>query len=388
MEKLFYSPVLVSLPPSHISTHSVETLPEILPSYPKKESFDSVDSDQENNSPNEKQEMIAITNTPQSRILTERREKRDFQTKQVLPNPRIKTQNLNQENQENLDPMLIEKRPATKQTSTRHYSNSKRESRLYSMIDRKPKKQTLADFLFVTKRKTDFGTLVTGQVLEDTLEIKNQSGQDIWVQLEVDCFNQDLQETEEYVYSLRRDYAQDYNDRHYVFMAADSTAYFRMAIKVPLVKSPLEIIGETRIMVQGLSGMHRIPMRCTALLPKIICPKELFHQQLKHNIIKLAIKAGGRKQESKMPLKNCSNVPVTLDFGFYAAPNKSYSCFVYPTCVTLPPNGMIVLTILVKNNSLQITGPNTSNQTVNQVLVGKIPDSSVFYTFPLSIDLY
>jgi len=406
MENLYHSPVLISFPPSHLAV-------DALSDNYLRNSVHRENSNSQELSSNQ-QELLLTPNVIQPRNTSERRSStttKILQTKQVPSISILQTQNLNinqenaRENQENLDPRVIEKRAAKKVSSQNRYPKSvypnnqisKRDTRLYTHQNlaesvprpRKVRKQCVEDFLLVTKRKTDYGTLVTGQILEDSLEIKNQSDQDIWVQIEVDCFNQDLQETEEYVYSIRRDYAQDYNDRHYLFMAAGSTACFKMAIKVPILKSNVEIIGETRIMVQGLPGLYKIPMRCTAILPKIACPKELYHQQLKQNIIRLAIKAAGRKQESKMPLKNFSNVPITLEFGFYTPKETSFNqkhlCLVYPNCITLPPNGMAVLTILVKGGQLE---DDEKIKTISQVLVGKIVDSSVFYSFPLSIDLY
>jgi len=407
MENLYHSPVLISLPTSHLAV-------DALSDNYMRNSVHQENSNSEELSTSQ-QELVLTPNIIKSRNVSERRSSttttKSLQTKQVPPNSIIKTPNLNinqenaRENQENLDPRVVEKRAAKKVSSQNRYPKSvypnnqisKRDTRLYSHQGfaesvprpKKVRKQCVEDFLLVTKRKTDYGTLVTGQVLEDSLEIKNQSDQDIWVQIEIDCFNQDLQETEEYVYSIRRDYAQDYNDRHYLFMAAGSAACFKMAIKVPLIKSNVEIIGETRIMVQGLPGMYKIPMCCTAILPKIVCPKELYCQQLKQNIVRLAIKAAGRKQESKMPLKNYSNIPITLEFGFYTPKetslNQKHLCLVYPNCITLPPNGMVVLTILVKGSQLEV---DEKIKTINQVLVGKIVDSSVFYSFPLSIDLY
>ena len=117
-------------------------------------------------------------------------------------------------------------------------------------------------------------------------------------------------------------------------MSPFSSASFKLALKAPSVKLDGVITGECKIGVQGVKGTSIIPMESVMLVPKIVCPKELYHTEYKCNIIKLAIKQG-KKQETKFPLKNLGDMPVTLDLSFYQPKNveedPQSQCLLHPS---------------------------------------------------------
>ena len=105
------------------------------------------------------------------------------------------------------------------------------------------------DLVHVSRKEANFGTNMPGQIVEEALEVVNKSGENLVVEILIDCLNEELQDTDEYVYSIRRSHAYDYNDKHYLIMAPYSSASFRLALKVPAIKSIDDIRGETKVMI-------------------------------------------------------------------------------------------------------------------------------------------
>jgi hypothetical protein len=245
----------------------------------------------------------------------------------------------------------------------------------------------LEELLHISRKEANFGINLPGQIIEEALEIVNKSNENLVVEIIIDCLNEELQDTDEYVYSIRRSHAYDYNDKHYLIMAPFSSASFRLALKVPAVKVDGDIRGQTRITVQGVNGRHVVQMSSGTIVPKIFCPRELFYKPLQSNIIKLAIKQG-KKLESKIPLKNLSDVSVTLDLEFHkskAIANSKFDCFIYPTSVTIPAGGMTIVTVMLKYVG---GGIKDSKDLLKRVLIGKARESSLTYSFLLWIETY
>lgn len=317
----------------------------------------------------------------------------------------------NKSNQENLDPteevssqksskrrilssiheQRISVNNGNKQTEEREVVEEDEDSKQMKMkqaTQARLKNFKLEDLLHISRKEANFGTNLPGQIVEEPLEIVNKSNENLVVEILIDCLNEELQDTDEYVYSIRRSNAYDYNDKHYLIMAPMSSASFRLALKVPSVKNIDEIRGQVRISVQGVPGRSTIKMSSTTVIPKIFCPRELFHNGLKANIIKIAIKQG-KKLESKIPLKNSGDVQITLDFDFHKAKgantNNKFDCFVYPTSVTIPPGGMTIATIMLKYLG---GGLKDNKETLKKILVGRARDSALTYSFLLWIETY
>jgi len=245
----------------------------------------------------------------------------------------------------------------------------------------------IEDLLHISRKEANFGTNLPGQIVEEALEIVNKSGENLVVEILIDCLNEELQDTDEYVYSIRRSNAYDYNDKHYLIMAPFSSASFRLALKVPSIRINDDIKGQARISIQGAQGRQIISMISGVVIPKVFCPRELFYKPLKSNIIKLAIKQG-KKLESKIPLKNLGDVQITLDFDFHKSKessNNKFDCFVYPTSVTIPAGGMAIVTVMLK----YIGGGSKDNKDLlKKVLIGRARDSALIYSFLLWIETY
>jgi hypothetical protein len=225
-----------------------------------------------------------------------------------------------------------------------------------------------------------------GQIVEEALEIVNRSNENLVVEILIDCLNEELQDTDEYVYSIRRSHAYDYNDKHYLIMSPYSSASFRLALKVPSLKLTDDIRGQARISIQGVPSKISLMMNSGITIPRVFCPRELYYKPLKTNIVKVAIKQG-KKLETKIPLKNTGDVALTLDLEFHKSKEtmgSKFDLYVYPTSVTIPPGGLSIVTLMLKSTG----GYKDTKELLKRVLIGKARDSALTYSFFLWIETY
>jgi len=254
----------------------------------------------------------------------------------------------------------------------------------------------LEDVLQISKKNIHFGTRFPGQIVEEHLEIVNKSGQDFVVQIYVNCLNEELDNSDEYVFSVRRSHLYDYNDKHYLIMAPYSSASFKFALKVPNMKVVGEIEGQVKVGIQGQSCTHLIDLSASVTIPKVFCPKELNFRGLNYNVIKLAMKEG-KKQDIKLPIRNNGNVPVTLELEFYESKDKQetqgkpmFDCLVHPSVITINPNSATITNVLVK----PLKGASSTlkemyrQKPAQRVLTGKVRDSALIYSFVFWIEFY
>jgi len=156
----------------------------------------------------------------------------------------------------------------------------------------KSSKLSLNEIVSISTQRINFGVGMPGKIVEESLDITNKTNEDIVVQIFVDCLNPEFKESEEYIYSIRRSHLYDYNDKHYLIMSPYSSASFRITLKIPNVKQEIDILGDVKIGVRGVKGVNKIGLSSRVIVPRVICPKELFSTDIKCNIIKLAIKQG------------------------------------------------------------------------------------------------
>jgi len=254
----------------------------------------------------------------------------------------------------------------------------------------KGQKCLISDILEISTRNINFGFTMPGRIVEESLDLTNNSNEDIVVQICVDCINSELNDTEEYIYSIRRSHLFDYNDKHYLIMSPHSSASFKITLKVPNTKSLKEIQGQATIAVRGVKGEYKILLNSVVTIPTVICPKELYQKEGSYKVIKLAIKQG-KKQESKFPLRNLSDVPISLDLNFYQPKNieedSKFQCLLHPSVVNIPPQGTVMVNITLK--SLKTLGRiETDNQkSFKKVLVGNARNSTLIYSFLLWVEI-
>jgi hypothetical protein len=257
-------------------------------------------------------------------------------------------------------------------------------------------KYTVEDLLQISKRDISFGVRMPGQIVEESLDIVNKSGHDFVVQIIVTCLNDDLQNTEEYVYSVRRSHLYEYNDKHFLIMAPYSCAGFKFALKIPNLRLGGNVIGQAEVSIQGVSGSYVLDFTSRVSIPKVFCPKELHFAGLNYNIIKLAVKEG-KKQDHKIPLRNNGEVPVSMELEFYEpkdAQGKTerayFDCLVHPNTITINPNSTALVTVMVKpwKMLMPLKGGLEKSKGSRKILIGRVRDSAVVYSFVFWIEIY
>jgi len=178
-------------------------------------------------------------------------------------------------------------------------------------------------------------------------------------------------------------------------MAPYSCAAFKFALKVPNVKFTGQISGQVKIGIQGLPGSYTLNLTTDVAIPKIFCPKELGFSGLDYKVIKLAVKEG-KKQDFKLPIRNNSQAPVTLELEFYDPQGSCelqakpmIDCLVHPNVINIAPNGTTLTTVTVKPFRM-LSGIKTQEKTkpARKIMVGRVRDSALVYSFVFWIELY
>jgi len=249
------------------------------------------------------------------------------------------------------------------------------------------------DVLQVSRKEISYGYCFPGQIVEEHLDIVNKSSHDFVVQIVVTCLNDELQDTEEYVYSVRRSHLYDYNDKHYLIMAPFSVASFKFAMKVPSMRINGKVDGQVNISIQGATGSYTLNLNTNVTVPRVFCPKELLFKGLDYKIVKLAVKEG-KKQEFKIPFRNQGETPVTLELEFHEPETNRdekpvFDCLVHPNVITVSPNSNTLTSILVKPcKSTSARKDSDKPRSERKILVGRVKDSALVYSFVFWMEVY
>jgi len=201
--------------------------------------------------------------------------------------------------------------------------------------------------------KVDFGLVVPGRIMEEDLKITNKGKESVVVKILCLCTNDEFLEHDEYVYSVRKTTNYDYNEKYFVLLPPFSAMSLKVALKVPNFYKKINIKGFVEISAKNFSGKIKVPVTSFNHIPRITCSKELHSTAHGFNIIRLAHKQG-KKQEFKIPFKNNSPKPVTIDLGFYEDEKdtsksfmKPFEFFCHPTSTILPGNGQGLIRVIV-----------------------------------------
>ena len=259
------------------------------------------------------------------------------------------------------------------------------------MNRKKLQKYSISQLLYISASCIDFGAKMPGQIVDESLEILNKSNQDLIVSITLDCERPEFRETEEYVYSIRRSHLLDFNDKHYLVMSPYSSASFKVTFKVPNVKKSSSNNGSINISIQGVKEASRISLESKIVVPKIACPKALYHSPSGCSIIKLAVR-GGKKNEYKIPIQNQSNVPITVDFLFhsqtYAVQEDEIDLTMYPGTLLMSANESAFLVFSAKISRSEDSCSRRDKTVLKKVLLAKVRNTNLMYSFPVCIEAY
>ena len=254
---------------------------------------------------------------------------------------------------------------------------------------KKPTPHDIKSLLTVSKTSIKYGNVLPGYIMEDDLEIQNKSNQSLSIKVCVLCHNSELDEHDEYVYSVRKLNIYDYNEKIISVLPPHNTLKYKVALKVPNLKSASDLQGSVVITVQGVESNITLPITSTVEIPDIFCPKEIYDKDNSCSIIKFALKKG-KKQDCKIPFKNNSRYNVTMEFEFIEPQGKKngYDILTYPSIVSLAANGFGILNVILKPTLNAPPQESSNDKEIRRVLLAKIKNSSMIYYFPLSIEIY
>jgi len=148
-----------------------------------------------------------------------------------------------------------------------------------------PAPKDIKQCLTVSKKIILFGAVIPGQIKEQRLLIENFSTELLTLRVRVDCCNQEFDELDEYVLSIRKPPQYDYNDTYFVMMNEKDYITFHVAIKVPKLKQACEILGKITITAQGLLGKYEVYLSSDAKIPLIYCPKMLMVHEIGMEVV-------------------------------------------------------------------------------------------------------
>lgn len=182
--------------------------------------------------------------------------------------------------------------------------------------------------------------MVPGRIMEEDLKIMNRSSESIVLKVICLCENDEFADHDEYVYSVRKANNYDYNEKYFILLTPNSSIHLKVALKVPNFYKRIELRGNLAISVKNVEGIVDVPITSFNHVPKITCEKELFSHSYGFNVIRLAHKKG-KKQEFKIPFKNTSPRPLTVELEFHKDPDTKKS-FLQPLEFTCHPNFTII----------------------------------------------
>jgi len=256
-------------------------------------------------------------------------------------------------------------------------------------------KYSVEQLLHISTSNIDFGAIFPGQVVDESLEIVNKTNQNLVVEIYLNCENPDFEDTEEYVYSIRRSHLYDFNDKHYLIMTPYSSASFKVTLKGPCAKKTCDNKGSMDIFIQGIESSFRVQLESKIAVPKVFCPKALFHRQTGCDIINLIAKEG-RKSEFKLPIKNTSDIPVSLELSFYSSNQEdddpSMYCCVYPEMMNISEGGTSIMTFIARSRNIVSEDKDDSlevkKKSYKKVVLARVGDTSLVYTFFVNVEIY
>ena len=173
--------------------------------------------------------------------------------------------------------------------------------------------------------KIDFGLVVPGRIMEEDLKIVNKSDHNVVVKVLCLCDNEEFLEHDEYVYSIRKAVNFEYNEKYFIMLAPKTEIDCKVALKVPNHYKRLKIAGHLDISVKNTPGSLNVPIQSYNHIPRVTCNKELFSVKHGFKLIRLAHKVN-RRQEFKIPFKNTSHKPLTVECNFHKDPSNKLMC--------------------------------------------------------------
>ena len=246
------------------------------------------------------------------------------------------------------------------------------------------------EVLKVNCEKVDFGEVLPGQIIEETIIILNNMNKTkVPFKVKVNCLSEEFEDLDEYVYSMRRPTPNEvfnYNDTFLIILAQKAISYYKLAIKVPNITEEATILGNIEITSEKTQDSTIIvPITAKVVLPKIKCEKMMRIRSLNMSVIKLFMKNPIR-QDFRIALKNCGLTSVFVEFSMLKNDRLvDYLDFnFYPAQISLQPSiaNNFVMSVKTRHTDEEIIGKD-----IHLVLVVKVRNSSAIFSFPVLLSI-
>jgi len=248
----------------------------------------------------------------------------------------------------------------------------------------------IQDVLKVNCSQVDFGEVMPGQIIEETIIILNNMNKTkVPFKVKVNCLSQEFDDLDEYVYSMRRPTPNEvfnYNDTFLIILAQKAISYYKLAIKVPNITEEKKILGNIEITSEKTKeSVMVVSITAQIVLPKIKCEKMMKIRSLNMSVVKLFMK-NPLRQDFRIALKNCATSTVFVEYAILK--NEKLLDFLdfnfYPAQVSLQP-------LLVNNFVMSVKTKHTDQSIINKdfhfVLVVKVRNSTAIFSFPVLLTI-
>ena len=124
--------------------------------------------------------------------------------------------------------------------------------------------------------------------------------------------------------------------------------------------------------------------------PKLICPRQLNNKKFGLNVVPIVLHSVAPSHKLRIPFKNNGKMELDVDFNFMKNEGSfmsNYDYFCIPNQLKIPGNGGVgILNILIKNNTNTTRGSDDEGED-SKILMGKIKDTSIVYTYYLEASI-
>jgi hypothetical protein len=256
--------------------------------------------------------------------------------------------------------------------------------------DKPLKEMMISEVLKVNCQTVDFGDVMPGQIIEETIIIlNNMSKTKVPFKVKVNCLSDEFEDLDEYVYSMRRPTPNEvfnYNDTFLIILAQKAISYYKLAIKVPNVLEDTKVLGNIEITSEDTKdSLIEVPILANVVMPKLKCEKMMRIKSLDMSVVKLFMKNPVR-QDFRIAFKNCGNQVCFVEFSVQK--NERLVNFLdfnfYPAQIGLQPfiSNNFVMSIKTKGGI-----KNLQNNEVRFLLIAKVKNSSAIFAYPVFLTL-
>lgn len=275
-------------------------------------------------------------------------------------------------------------------SSSTDAKQTKEESKEIEEEDKDLKDLKIQDVLKVNCAQVDFGEVLPGQIIEETIIILNNMNKTkVPFKVKVNCLSEEFEDLDEYVYSMRRPTPNEvfnYNDTFLIILAQKAISYYKLAIKVPNICDERVILGNIEITSEKTQdSVIVVPISAKVVLPKLKVEKMMRIKSLNMSVIKLFMKNPIR-QDFRIAMKNCGAAPVYAELSILKNDRLvDYLDFnFYPAQVNLQPS---IVNNFVMSVKTRHTEQNILNKDIHMVLIVKVRNSSAIFSFPVLLSI-